>query len=188
MAKYKVKDINKNGKIDGWEQAKYDAINKPAEKDSPLDFLGGNIAASISTARRASDIVSQARDAQASNTGVTNTAQTPNATGTIGGALAGATTNAGMLSGLNTQSNGDIESRVTALEQNVQPMTNVPPAPSSIVSPFSPRTQAVAQGIFGTTPMMQKAVNAPAMFKDQTGDGKITRADVIKARIEGYKK
>ena len=28
--KYTVKDINKNGKIDGWEQGKYDAINKPA--------------------------------------------------------------------------------------------------------------------------------------------------------------
>ena len=28
MAKYEVKDINKNGKIDDWEQAKYDAINK----------------------------------------------------------------------------------------------------------------------------------------------------------------
>jgi hypothetical protein len=33
MAKqYKVKDINNNGKIDGWEQGKYDAINKSATK------------------------------------------------------------------------------------------------------------------------------------------------------------
>ena len=31
MAKqYKVKDINNNGKIDGWEQGKYDAINNSA--------------------------------------------------------------------------------------------------------------------------------------------------------------
>jgi len=30
--KYKVKDINNNGKIDGWEQGKYDAINKSATK------------------------------------------------------------------------------------------------------------------------------------------------------------
>lgn len=37
MAKYKVKDINKNGKIDGWEQAKYDAINKSA--DSPATMI-----------------------------------------------------------------------------------------------------------------------------------------------------
>ena len=75
-----------------------------------------------------------------------------------------------------------------AAQQMVQPMTNIPPAPSSAINPFSPQTQAIAQGIFGTTPMMQNAVGAPAMFKDQTGDGKITQADVIKARIEGYKK
>ena len=32
MAKqYKVKDINNNGKIDGWEQGKYDAINSPTK-------------------------------------------------------------------------------------------------------------------------------------------------------------
>ena len=37
MAKYKVKDINKNGKIDSWEQAKYDAINKSA--DSPATMI-----------------------------------------------------------------------------------------------------------------------------------------------------
>ena len=75
-----------------------------------------------------------------------------------------------------------------AQQQMVQPMTNVPPAGSSLVNPFSPQAQAKAQSIFGTTPMMQKAVDAPAMFKDQTGDGKITQADVIKARVEGYKK
>jgi hypothetical protein len=75
-----------------------------------------------------------------------------------------------------------------AQQQMVQPMTNVAPAGSSLVNPFSPQTQATAQNIFGTTPMMQNAVGAPAMFKDQTGDGKITQADVIKARIEGYKK
>ena len=75
-----------------------------------------------------------------------------------------------------------------AAQQMAQPMTNIPPAPSSLVNTFSPQAQAAAQGIFGTTPMIQNAVNAPAMFKDQTGDGKITQADVIKARIEGYKK
>ena len=31
-------------------------------------------------------------------------------------------------------------------------------------------------------------IQAPVYFKDQTGDGKITQADVIKARTEGYKK
>jgi len=42
MAKYEVKDINKNGKIDDWEQAKYDAINKAT--DSPAKFVGGALA------------------------------------------------------------------------------------------------------------------------------------------------
>lgn len=36
--------------------------------------------------------------------------------------------------------------------------------------------------------MRQRSNMGPLTFKDQTGDGKITRADVIKARIEGYKK
>jgi hypothetical protein len=75
-----------------------------------------------------------------------------------------------------------------AQQQMVQPMTNVPPAGSSLVNPFSPQAQANAQGVFGNQQMKQNAVGAPAMFKDQTGDGKITQADVIKARVEGYKK
>ena len=53
-----------------------------------------------------------------------------------------------------------------AQQQMVQPMTNVPPAGSSLVNPFSPQAQANAQGVFGTTPMMQNAVGAPAMYKD----------------------
>lgn len=75
-----------------------------------------------------------------------------------------------------------------AAQQMIQPMTNITPASSSLVNPFNPKAQAVASGIFGNQQMMQNAVGAPAMFKDQTGDGKITQADVIKARIEGYKK
>jgi len=76
----------------------------------------------------------------------------------------------------------------TMQQQMIQPMTNVPPAGSSLVNPFNPQAQATAQSVFGTQPMMQNAVGAPTMFKDQTGDGKITQADVIKARVEGYKK
>ena len=38
MAKYEVKDINKNGKIDSWEQAKYDAINKAADSPSNMNY------------------------------------------------------------------------------------------------------------------------------------------------------
>ena len=90
--KYEVKDINKNGKIDGWEQAKYDAINKSS--DSP-----------------AKQVVDP-----------------------------------------------------TMQQQMVQPMTNIPPAASSLVNPFSPNTQATAQGIFGNQQMKQNAVNAPFMY------------------------
>ena len=49
--------------------------------------------------------------------------------------------------------------------------------------------------IFGGVDQRQRSlqnqsgvIQAPMYFKDQTGDGKITRADVIKARVEGYKK
>jgi hypothetical protein len=75
-----------------------------------------------------------------------------------------------------------------AQQQMVQPMTNLTPAGSSLVNPFSPQAQVNAQGVFGNQQMKQNAVGAPDMFKDQTGDGKITQADVIKARVEGYKK
>lgn len=91
--KYEVKDINKNGKIDAWEQAKYDAINKSS--DSP-----------------AKQVVDP-----------------------------------------------------TMQQQMVQPMTNITPAASSLVNPFSPNTQATAQGIFGNQQMKQNAVNAPFMYK-----------------------
>ena len=53
-----------------------------------------------------------------------------------------------------------------AQQQMVQPMTNVPPAGSSLVNPFSPQAQANAQGVFGNQQMKQNAVGAPAMYKD----------------------
>ena len=54
---------------------------------------------------------------------------------------------------------------------------------------FNPMAQASAESIFGTTEQRQMSMpDAPVFFKDQTGDGQITQADVIKARIEGYKK
>ena len=80
----------------------------------------------------------------------------------------------------------------TMQQQMIQPMTNIPPVPSNtmgVAKPvFSPQAQSVAQGVYGTQPMLQNAAGAPFTFKDQTGDGKITQADVIKARTEGYKK
>ena len=60
---------------------------------------------------------------------------------------------------------------------------------------FPPTAQQAGQAMFGTQQpgsydrvMPQAGVSAPFQFTDQTGDGKITQADVIKARTEGYKK
>ena len=147
MAKYKVKDINKNGKIDGWEQAKYDAINKSSEKESPLDFFGGNMAA-IGTARTAKDIVSQAanaRSAQASNTG------------NVSGRLDEIDSRLSAIEGLNAESASQPE------------MTNVPPNPSNTMGNARPvfpvPTQKTAQKMFGSVDMMQNSVSAPPLFK-----------------------
>ena len=74
------------------------------------------------------------------------------------------------------------------IPQAVQPMTNIPPAGSSLVNPFPPQVQDNAQGIYGGVDQRQNSVGAPLLFNDQTGDGKITQADIIKARKEGYKK
>ena len=74
------------------------------------------------------------------------------------------------------------------IPQAVQPMTNIPPAGSSLVNPFPPQAQANAQGIYGGVDQRQNSIGAPLLFNDQTGDGKITQADIIKARKEGYKK
>ena len=59
---------------------------------------------------------------------------------------------------------------------------------------FPPNQTANMEYMYGT-PLQRQAsmpqrglgVDQPLLMKDQTGDGKITRADVIKARIEGYK-
>ena len=78
------------------------------------------------------------------------------------------------------------------VQQPAQQMTNIPPAPANTLGQaqpvFNQQAQQNAQGIFGTQQTTQNSVGAPLMFEDQTGDGKITQADVIKARTEGYKK
>ena len=55
-----------------------------------------------------------------------------------------------------------------------QQMTNVPPAGSSLVNPFSPQAQANAQGIYGGIDQRQNSVGAPLMFenKDKGNDEK----------------
>jgi hypothetical protein len=85
-------------------------------------------------------------------------------------------------------------------EQMIDPMTGmpmqqtvVPPAPSNTLGTakpvFNDMTQTAAQGLYGDVEQRQMSMGnrTPMFMKDQTGDGKITRADVIKARIEGYK-
>lgn len=68
----------------------------------------------------------------------------------------------------------------------VQPMTNVTPAGSSAVNPFSPQAQAVAGGIFGNQQMKQNAVNAPFMYKDGSPlEGNAFIAAKIKAEKAG---
>ena len=145
MAKYKVKDINKNGKIDGWEQAKYDAINKSSEKESPLDFFGGNIAASIGMANNAMAQARKARRAQASNVG------------NVSGRLDEIDSRLSAIEGLNAESASQPET------------TNVPPDPSNTMGnarPVFPQpVQQNAQKIFGSVDMMQNSVGAPPLFK-----------------------
>ena len=70
--------------------------------------------------------------------------------------------------------------------------TMIPPAPSNTLGMakpvFNSTAQTAAQNIYGDVEQRQMSLGnrAPLFFKDQTGDGKITRADVIKARTEGY--
>jgi hypothetical protein len=60
---------------------------------------------------------------------------------------------------------------------------------------FNQAVTSAGNQIFGNVEQRQRSlqnqagvIQSPMYFKDQTGDGKITRADVIKARTEGYKK
>ena len=57
---------------------------------------------------------------------------------------------------------------------------------------FNPNQAANAQYVFGTPDQRAKSMPqreiTPLYFEDQNGDGEINKADVIKARVEGYKK
>jgi len=60
---------------------------------------------------------------------------------------------------------------------------------------FNSSTSNAGSMMFGDVEQRQRSlqnqagiVQAPVFFKDQTGDGEITQADVIKARTEGYQK
>jgi hypothetical protein len=79
-----------------------------------------------------------------------------------------------------------------------QQLTYATPTPGNQMGLAKPLfNQAVTNAgeqIFGSVEQRQKSmqnqagvIQTPMYFKDQTGDGKITKADVIKARTEGYK-
>ena len=153
--------------------------------DSPLNQFG-------SLASIASGFANQPNQQPTGTTGgtlsnamasVMNTGQTPSATSTTSGALAGATPNAGMLSGVNTQGGGDVESRITALEQNAPSNTlgNAKPV-------FNSQAQQAAQGIYGSVNQRQSALcqristpdnNEPTTYDDRLNFKKETQSQII---------
>lgn len=58
----------------------------------------------------------------------------------------------------------------------------------AVEEPIIPQSEQLGSLMASPFMVRQRKKMGPLMFKDQTGDGKITRADVIKARVEGYKK
>ena len=79
-------------------------------------------------------------------------------------------------------------------EESMDPaeFSSKPPVPSNELGSakpvFSDRSKNYAKYIYGDVDQRQNTLpNTPMFMKDQTGDGKITQADVLKARIEGYK-
>lgn len=79
----------------------------------------------------------------------------------------------------------------TELNPAVRETTVVPTYPNKNLGGIPSSSAGIIQQLNGTQEERQLGIggyNAPLFFKDQNGDGKITRADVIKARTEGYKK
>ena len=132
--------------------------------NSPLNLFGSlaSIASGFANRQRQRQQSTGTTGGALSNAmaGVMNTGQPPSATSTTSGALAGATPNAGMLSGVNTQGGGDVESRITALEQNAPSNTlgNAKPV-------FNSQAQQDAQGIYGGVDQRQNSVGAAPLFK-----------------------
>jgi len=149
--------------------AKCSKCSSPVCKCGPLHYSPLNQFGSLASV--ASGLANQ-QDQQQQSIGTTggalsnaaasvmNTGQPPSATSTTSGALAGATPNAGMLSGVNTQGGGDVESRITSLEQNAPSNTlgNAKPV-------FNSQAQQAAQGIYGGVDQRQNSVGASALFQ-----------------------
>ena len=167
--------------------------------DSPLNQFGSlaSIASGFANQQQQQSTGTTAGALSNAMAGVMNTGQPPSATSTTSGALASATPNAGMLSGVNTQGGGDVESRITALEQNAPSNTlgNAKPV-------FSPQAQQAAQGVYGSVNQRQSALcqrtstpdnNEPDTYSDRLNTGGKTQDEVITeadkdTSVEGYKR
>jgi hypothetical protein len=123
--------------------------------DSPLNQFGSlaSIASGFANQQQQQSTGTTGGALSNAMAGVLNTGQPSSATSTTSGALAGATPNAGMLSGVDTQGGGDVESRITALEQNAPSNTlgNAKPV-------FNSQAQQAAQGIYGSVNQRQSAL------------------------------
>ena len=77
--------------------------------------------------------------------------------------------------------------------ERVKPPQRTDSASYGNKSVFSPQQNSYGDYVFGDQEQRRRSmpvrgnVEGPLAMKDQNGDGEITRADVIKARIEGYK-
>jgi len=122
--------------------------------DSPLNQFGSlaSIASGFANQQQQQSTGTTGGALSNAMAGVLNTGQPSSATSTTSGALAGATPNAGMLSGVDTQGGGDVESRITALEQNAPSNTlgNAKPV-------FNSQAQQAARGIYGSVNQRQSA-------------------------------
>ena len=83
---------------------------------------------------------------------------------------------------------GDINSSSVANPFEGQTFSITPSNEMGNAAPmFKPGASNAAAKMYGTPLERQMSMpKSPLGFKDQTGDGKITQADVIKARTEGY--
>jgi len=68
------------------------------------------------------------------------------------------------------------------------PDISAAPQMPAVEEPIIPQSEQLGSLMASPFMVRQRKKMGPLVFKDQTGDGKITRADVIKARVEGYKK
>lgn len=158
-------NFNFGGNIASMIQA---AANRAPGQSQTAAMLGGSLSGQAKALFNANQGINQQQQSTGTTGGalsnaaasLVNTGQTPSATSTTSGALADATTNASMLSGANPQSGGDIESRITALEQNAPSNTlgNAKPV-------FSTQAQKAAQGVYGNVNQRQNAVGATPIFK-----------------------